>query len=64
VRQIVFNGSFAAQLYRGRVLPDLAPVWQRIRRMTLPSTSPAHAAMPFLEKKRRWQIIRTCLGND
>lgn len=61
VCQILFNGNLAAELYERRVLPGLALPWQRIRRMTLPSTSPAHAAMPFTEKKRRWQIMYTCL---
>jgi hypothetical protein len=29
---------------------------------TLPSTSPAHAAMPYQEKLRRWTIVKTLIG--
>ncbi|MFI4890132.1 MAG: DNA-deoxyinosine glycosylase [Steroidobacterales bacterium] len=64
VRQILFNGKLAAQLYQRRVLPDLPARWQRIRLLTLPSTSPAHAGMPFAEKKRHWQAVHTSLGSE
>ena len=54
---ICFNGSKAANLYRRAVLPNLSNRSQSIRCETLPSTSPAHAAMPFEEKLARWSII-------
>jgi double-stranded uracil-DNA glycosylase len=55
VQRICFNGRKAAQLYRTRVLPGLAGPQQCIERLTLPSTSPAHAAMRPEEKFRRWR---------
>jgi hypothetical protein len=61
VCDIAFNGKLAAQLYERRVLPDLARRWQGIQRMQLPSTSPAHAAMPFAGKRRYRQKIRKTL---
>jgi hypoxanthine-DNA glycosylase len=54
---ICFNGSKAADLYRRAVLPSLSSRSQGIRCEVLPSTSPAHAAMPFEEKLVRWSII-------
>ena len=51
---ICFNGAKAADLYRRLVLPGLPATMRAIRTETLPSTSPAHAAMPFEEKLRRW----------
>ena len=57
VKLICFNGVEAAKIYRRRVLPDLAPHFAEIRREVLPSTSPAHAAMPFEEKLGRWREI-------
>jgi TDG/mug DNA glycosylase family protein len=54
---IVFNGGKAAELYRRRVLPGLPAACRAIRYETLPSTSPAHAAMPFEEKLSRWAAV-------
>jgi len=52
---ICCNGGKAADLYRRLVVPGLPADWQALPRITLPSTSPAHAAMPFAEKLRRWR---------
>ena len=54
---ICFNGGKAAELYRRLVLPGLPAAVCAIRYETLPSTSPAHAAMPFEEKLKRWGAI-------
>lgn len=54
---ICFNGSKAADLYRRLVLPGLPAKLQAIRTHTLPSTSPAHAAMSFEEKLTRWATV-------
>lgn len=51
---IGFNGSTAAALYRRHVLPGLPAPLHALRCTTLPSTSPAHAAMRFEEKLARW----------
>jgi TDG/mug DNA glycosylase family protein len=52
---ICFNGAKAESLYRRKVLPGLPAPARDIRRALLPSTSPAHAAMRFDEKLRRWK---------
>lgn len=52
---ICFNGATAENLYRRKVLPSLAGRHQSIAAKALPSTSPAHAAMPFSEKLSRWR---------
>ena len=54
---IGFNGSKAAELYRRLVLPNLPAALAAIPSATLPSTSPAHAAMPFEEKLTRWASV-------
>lgn len=54
---ICFNGGKAADLYRRLVLPGLPAVLGAIRTETLPSTSPAHAAMSFEEKLARWAAV-------
>ena len=54
---ICFNGGKAADLYRRLVLPGLPANLRAIHYATLPSTSPAHAAMPFEEKLTRWAAV-------
>jgi TDG/mug DNA glycosylase family protein len=54
---ICFNGGKAADLYRRLVLPGLPASMRAIRYETLPSTSPAHAAMTFDEKLTRWAAV-------
>jgi hypoxanthine-DNA glycosylase len=54
---ICFNGQTAAKLFSRYVLPVPGIVVPRSR-LTLPSTSPAHAGMPYAEKLRHWRVIR------
>lgn len=54
---ICFNGGKAAELYRRLVLPGLPNSLSAISRLTLPSTSPAFAAMSFEDKLSRWKTI-------
>ena len=54
---IGFNGGKAADLYRRLVLPDLPATGRAIHTETLPSTSPAHAAMTFEDKLARWAAV-------
>lgn len=54
---ICFNGAKAADLYRRLVGPGLPSTLRAIRTETLPSTSPAHAAMSFEEKLARWTAV-------
>ena len=54
---ICFNGGKAADLYRRLVLPGWPATMRTILYQTLPSTSPAHAAMPFEEKLTRWAAV-------
>ncbi|MGH8687647.1 MAG: DNA-deoxyinosine glycosylase [Burkholderiales bacterium] len=56
IRLVCLNGGKAAELYRRRVLPTLGSCAD-IRHVRLPSTSPAHAAMPFAKKLARWRAI-------
>ena len=58
IRLICFNGVKAWELYRRRVLPELPPTLAAIRTIRLPSTSPAHAGMPYAQKLALWSVIR------
>jgi hypoxanthine-DNA glycosylase len=58
IGSICFNGVTAAKLF-SRLAPSAG---SEIRRITLPSTSPAHAAMPFSEKLRRWREALALAG--
>ena len=58
LRGICFNGAKAAALYLRLVSPNLAPEVRTLPYETLPSTSPAHAAMPMDEKLKRWSIVK------
>ena len=58
VRLICFNGQTAGKLYRQLVLPRLPETLRDIPCETLPSTSPAYAAMRFEQKLALWQVVR------
>ena len=65
VKLICFNGTKADEIYRRRVLPNLAANFAEIRREILPSTGPAYAAMPFKEKLARWsQVLEHALPQN
>lgn len=55
LRAVAFNGATAARI--GRKLLADAPV----RLVDLPSSSPAYAAMPLAEKRRRWLELQEFL---
>ena len=53
IRLVALNGIVAGNLYH-----RFAEV-QGIPAVTLPSTSPANAAVTFAEKVRQWEVVRT-----
>lgn len=55
---VALNGSTAGRLYhRNAAVPAIPAI-------TLPSTSPANAAMPFIEKVRAWDKVRAACVTD
>ena len=58
VRHVFFNGRKAEAMYNRFVLPGLPTEFASIHYVSLPSTSPAHAGMPFAEKLVRWKSIK------
>lgn len=54
IQRICFNGSKAASLYRKHVLPSQGDREQEILYVQLPSTSPAHAGLSYVQKLHVW----------
>ena len=54
---VCFNGRAAANLWRRLVAPTLQNGSNTPGYRTLPSTSPAHAALCFEEKLERWRVV-------
>ena len=55
LKLIAFNGQTAATLFRRHIRDGAEQLTQSRRYVVLPSTSPAHAAMPFADKLSRWR---------
>lgn len=55
ITHVFFNGTKAEHCFRKQVLPAL--IAQPLRFTRLPSTSPAHAARTYAQKRATWQII-------
>ena len=64
LRRIACNGGKAAQLFRRHVLPLLDTTTRPIEFIALPSTSPAHAGMPYAEKLRKWSVLSEHILED
>ena len=54
---ICFNGQKAKEIYDRKVRKTLPALFERIRYEVLPSTTPAHAGMPFEQKLSRWRSV-------
>ena len=59
VSDVFFNGAKAEHSFRRYVRPNLAVCDVRFTR--LPSTSPAHASMPWTQKLLAWQAVADAL---
>ena len=57
IQLIGFNGGTAAKLYQRHMLPTLTEPQRSIATTTLPSTSPAHAGVPFAQRAARWSVV-------
>lgn len=55
IRQVFFNGAKAEAFFRREVLAKIDSSAMQLLR--LPSTSPAHAALPYAEKLKAWRAI-------
>ncbi|HEY5720453.1 MAG TPA: DNA-deoxyinosine glycosylase [Gammaproteobacteria bacterium] len=57
IHSVFFNGGTARLLYRRHVLPSATGRVRALALVTLPSTSPAHAALGFADKLARWRQV-------
>ncbi len=64
IELICFNGAKAAELFRRLVLPALGEPFASIPSQRMPSTSPAHAGMPYARKLEAWSAIAAYLGSE
>lgn len=55
---VCFNGQKSASLYKQLVMRRLSDKLLHLRYVSLPSTSPAFAAMNYAGKLQRWSIIK------
>ena len=55
IHRVFFNGRKAAQLFRRFVVLDDSATARHFE--TLPSTSPAYAAMQYADKLRQWRAV-------
>lgn len=55
ITHVFFNGAKAEHSFRKHVLPTLTA--QPLQFTRLPSTSPAHAARSYAQKRTAWQVI-------
>ena len=65
LQRILLNGRQAEKQFRQHILPGLeAGGIRQLKIMAMPSTSPAHAAVPAEEKKRIWLAGLTETGDE
>jgi len=59
ITHVFFNGSMAEQCFRKHVKPSLVslPGQRMLHFQRLPSTSPAHASMTYVQKLKAWKVI-------
>ncbi len=57
IRGICFNGNTLAKLFERLAVSKLSEAHKALPRTILPSTSPAHAGMPFERKLARWREV-------
>lgn len=62
LRLLCFNGKKAAQLYSRLVAAEGSGNIDNLEFKTMPSTSPAYAAMCYEDKVRQWSVIREIAG--
>src|SRR5262249_39247907 len=60
ITHVFFNGGKSEAVFRRHALPSLANA-RRVF-MRLPSTSPAHAGMPFEKKVQKWSAVKIALS--
>ena len=62
LRAILFNGQPAYRLYRRHQADTVRELRPELPLVVLPSTSPAHAALGYSEKRRVWRIALRRVG--
>jgi hypoxanthine-DNA glycosylase len=60
INHVFFNGATAERCFRVHVQPAMAQL--ELTQTRLPSTSPAHAAMSFAQKRNAWRAVTAALA--
>ncbi|MDH4150159.1 MAG: DNA-deoxyinosine glycosylase [Betaproteobacteria bacterium] len=60
IAHVFFNGATAERCFRAHVQPAIAHL--TLTQTRLPSTSPAHAAMSFTQKRKAWRAVAAALA--
>ncbi len=63
ITDVFCNGKKATQLYQRKVVPKLDQVIQPSCH-SLPSTSPANAAMSFEQKLKQWRVVLEAIASQ
>ena len=61
IHTVCFNGKKAAQLFQNKVASQCQ---RKIRKLPLPSTSPANASIPTAEKTAAWRQLKALVKKD
>ena len=64
IGHVFFNGAKAEASYRRHVLAVHGPALPALRYLRLPSTSPAHAALGYADKRAAWDALRRALEKE
>lgn len=66
IKTICFNGAKAEQCFKKYVLPNIRDIEhaRSLEYIGLPSTSPAHAGMPYVDKLKAWRAALLPANTD
>lgn len=58
IDRVYFNGGTAERIWHRHIVPVLPATTRSLETLRLPSTSPAHASLPFAQKLQHWSVLK------